>query len=481
MTNNIYSYFYKFIERILTHGTTFIISIILARLLKPSDYGILSIITVFISFSQIFIEAGISTALIQKESIDDFDYRIMSSIMLFFSLFVYIILYFISSKISIIFSISEITGYIKILALMLFPSVYVSIIKSKLIRKMKFKIQMYATVISSILSGITGIILAYYGLGIWALIIQQIANQIILLLLFIFFYNWFPLPTLRIQISKIMPLYKFGLKVMFSNLLIRLRVEFSNLIIGKFFSPSQLGYFNRGKQFPQVLAENVESTVQSVLFPILSRKQCNINMVKNEIRNIMIISNFWFFFFLSILASTSNSIIKLLLTDTWNNCIIYVKLWCLSYTLALYNVISSTAINAIGKSNVTLKKQSYITFPMLITIFLAAFFSTSPIYIVASMIIFIPISFLLTGYYLKKELKYDYSEQLRDIVPQLLISLIIYVISDYVNIIHISMYSKMLIQLIVCFSLIIILSLILKVRAFSLTLNILKNHIIKLS
>lgn len=424
--SNLSSYLYKFGERILTHATTFVVSIILARLLTPTDYGTLSIIMVFIIFSQVIIEGGLSSALIQKKEINEEDYNTTLTLTLILSLLFYISLAVSANSFERWLNMHELSLFLRIIALSLFPAAFLSVIKAKLVREMRFQIQMYITFICSFLSGLIGIYFAYSGYGIWALIIQQMSHTVLLLALYGIWIKWFPKIIININFQLARQLYDYGWKIMLTNLLVRGNNEIISLAIGKNFTKASLGLYDRGKQFPQAASENIDSTIQSVLFPILSRCQHDKSSLLTRTRNMQTLGSYMLFFILAIIAGASPTYIPLLLTEKWIGCLPFLIAWTICYTLNVYTIIATTAINAVGYSKMTLKRQLLTTLPSMAILLYVVITTTDVFNIMIAKILLMPYMFFITAYFQKKAIKYRYSDQIKDLFPNFLNALVVF-------------------------------------------------------
>lgn len=444
--SNISSYLYKFSERILTHATTFVVSIILARLLTPADYGTLSIIMVFVIFSQVLIEGGLSSALIQKKEVEKKDYDTTLTITIVLALCIYVMLAAFAGAIENWLCMEGLASYLRVVALMLFPAAYLSVVKAKLVREMLFKVQMYVTFIGSTLSGLLGIWMAYAGFGIWALIVQQLSTTVFLLLLFILCIKWIPSVTIHIDMEKAKELYNYGWKIMATNLLVRGNNEIVSLGIGKQFSKESLGLYDRGKQFPQAASENIDSTIQSVLFPILSRCQNDIVQLRERTRNMQVIGAYLLFFILAIVAGASPTYIPLLLTEKWMGCIPFLIAWVACYLLNVYTIIATTAINAVGYSSMTLKRQLLTTIPSLIVVLIVVALSKDVFNVMIAKILMIPYMFVVTAYYQKMAIGYGYLDQLHDLLPSLMASFCVFAVLYLLNNVEIHSLSLLVMQ-----------------------------------
>ena len=265
------SLIYKFIERIGYQGISFVIQIILARMLDPTDYGVLTMLTVFINISQVFVQSGLNTALIQKQNVDELDYSSVFYVSLGIAILLYGILYVCAPWIADFYRMEELESVLRVLALILLPGALNSIQNAKIAREMKFKKLMYSSMGAAVISGIVGIIFAAADFGTWALVAQQIVNQISICIILLGVLKW--RPHLLFSLERVKVLFSFGWKLLCSGLIDTIYNNLQSLVIGKKYNSETLGYYNRGKQFPQLIVENINGSIQSVMLPALSKRQ----------------------------------------------------------------------------------------------------------------------------------------------------------------------------------------------------------------
>uniref|UniRef100_UPI003FEE4B1B lipopolysaccharide biosynthesis protein n=1 Tax=Fusobacterium mortiferum TaxID=850 RepID=UPI003FEE4B1B len=356
MENNLVNAFiWKFLERIGTQGVQFLLQLFLARLLIPKDYGIVALVTIFIAVSNVFIQSGFNIALIQKKKIDNIDLSSTFYISFFIATILYIILWLISPFVSNFYKIPELVMVIRIMSLTLFLGALNSIQNAIIMRELAFKKLFFSSLIAIIVSGSSGIILAYKGVGIWALIFQQLLNQLLISVILLFILEW--KPKLVFSLKRVKKLFSFGGKLLCSALIDTIYKELVNIIVGKIYSPIMLGYYNRGEQFPKVLVNNFNGTIQSVIFPTLASVQQDKMKVKEIMRKGIMISSYIIFPAMVGLMAISEPLIRLVLTEKWLPCVPYLRIFCLSYALWPIHTANLQAINAIGRSDIFLKLE----------------------------------------------------------------------------------------------------------------------------
>lgn len=465
------SLIWKFLERGGTQGIQFILQMVLARLLTPKDYGTVALITIFIAISTVFVQSGFNTALIQKKDIDEEDISSVFYVSLFIAAIMYIILYFFAPTIANFYKILELTSIIRVMGLVLFLNSFNSIQNAIVSRNMEFKRLFYSSLGAIIISGILGIVLAYKGFGVWALAYQQLMNQFSICIILWFTVKW--RPKLLFSIKKVKKLFSFSGKLLFSSLINSLYKELINLIVGKIYSPSILGYYNRGEQFPKVIVNNFDSSIQSVIFPVLASIQHDKVRVKEIMRRAIMMSSYIIFPMMIGLIVISESMVKLVLTEKWLPCIPYLRVFCISYTLWPIHTANLQAINAIGRSDIFLKLEVIKKVVGVSIILITSRYSP---YIMAVGTIFSGIiSSFINSYPNRKLLNYSYIEQIRDIIPSILISVIMGIIAYVIQLLKYNDILTILLQIIIGSVIYIILSYITKNESFIYLFNILKK------
>lgn len=411
---------WKFLERFGTVGIQFVIQIILARILSPDDYGSIALITVFISVSNVFIQTGFNTALIQRQDINEDDYSSVFWISIIVSIICYIVLFITSPMIAKFYSITILENVLRVLGITLFFGAYNSIQIAKISKAFEFKKLFYSSIIAIFCSGIIGIFLAYNNFGVWALVWQQLLNQIFITFILQIQIKW--KLKFKININRIKTLFDFGSKILLSSLIDVLYNNLYNLVIGKVYSSEQLGYYNRADQFPNLIVNNVNGAIQSVILPAMSEKQDDINIVREMVRKAMSLSSYIIFPLMIGLAACAKPIVLLLLTDKWLPCVPYIQMLCFSYMLWPIHTANLQAINALGHSDIFLKLEIIKKLIGIISLLISIPFGV--ITMVFMKIITGIISSFINSFPNKKLLQYSFFHQFIDILPSLVISLI---------------------------------------------------------
>jgi len=443
--NIISNLIWKLLERFGTQGLQFIIQIILARLLLPSDYGILALVVIFITIANVFVQSGLSTSLIQKKVVDQVDYSSVLYISLGIAAILYSLLYLTAPLIGVFYDNDSLVLVLRVLALTLFPGAFNSIQNAIVSRTMQFKRLFYSSVGAGIVSGIVGIYLAYHDFGIWALVFQQLTNQICITLILWFTVKW--RPTLQFSLERVKILYSFGWKLLVSSLIDTAYRDLRSLIIGKVYSPAMLGYYNRGQQFPQLIISNINGSIQSVMLPALAAQQDYTDRVKSMMRRSIVTSSFIVFPMMVGLAVVAEPLVLLLLTDKWLPSVPFIQIFCFSYALWPIHTANLQAINAMGRSDIFLKLE---IFKKILGLTILAVALPFGVYVLAlSEVASGIISSFVNAYPNKKLLNYGYGEQIKDILPSLILSLVMGVIVYLLLFLGLSPLITMLLQIVV--------------------------------
>ncbi|NLJ77127.1 MAG: lipopolysaccharide biosynthesis protein [Peptococcaceae bacterium] len=414
------SLFWKLMERGGTQGIQFIVQIVLARLLLPEDYGIIALVVIFTTIAGVFVQSGLNTALIQKKETDEADFSSVFYLSLSVAFLVYIILFFAAPYIAVFYGIPQITAVFRVLSMILFLGAFNSIQNAVVARNLQFKKLFFSSTGAILISGAVGIYMAYTGYGVWALVGQQISNQLLVTLILWFTVKW--RPHLVFSFEKVKGLLSFGWKLLVSALIDTIYEDLRSLIIGKMFNPAVLGLYNRGQQFPSVIVSNVDGSIQSVMLPVLSSHQDDRPRVKAMMRRGIVTSSFIVFPLMVGLAVTAEPLVKLLLTDKWLPCVPFLQIFCATYALWPIHTANLQAINALGRSDIFLKLEIIKKIVGLAILAITIFYGVYAISLGGA--IGGIISTFINAYPNRHLLGYSYKEQWGDIMPSLLLSLV---------------------------------------------------------
>lgn len=403
---------WKFLERISSQLVTFIVSIVLARLLDPSSYGAIAIVNIFIAFSNVFVTSGFSTSLIQKKNSDDVDFSSAFYFNIAFGVVLYAVIYVFSPLIASFYNLEILKSVLRFMGLNIIIVGANSVQQAYVSKNMLFKRFFTSTFGATLASGIAGIIAAYCGIGIWALAIQHTLNSLLAMVILWFTVKW--RPKRMFSFKRLGVLFSYGWKILVSGLLTTGTNEIRSLIIGKMYTPTDLAYFNKGKSFPSLVVNNIDSSIQSVLFPAISSIQDDCVAVKTMTRRSIRVSSFIMFPLMMGLAFVARPFINLLLTEKWLGCVVYLQIYCFILAFMPIHTANLQAIKAMGRSDIFLKLE--IIKKIIGISFLLISMRFGVLAIAASSMISTVIASFVNAYPNKKLINYGYTEQIKDLL-----------------------------------------------------------------
>ena len=413
--------FWKLFERFGVQSVQFVLQIVLARILDPDHYGVLSLMIIFTTLANVFIQSGLNTALIQNKDITEKDYSSVFWISISIATVLYVAIFLSSPLIAQFYETPAITQPLRVLALMLFPGALNSVQLAKITREMNFKKVFLSNITAVVVSGVAGIAIAYSGGGLWALVAQSLLNVFITCIVMTF--------TSRLKLhfycnfDRVKTLFRFGWKLLVSSLLETLYNDLRSLVVGKKYNSETLGFYDKGKQFPQFIITATTGAIQSVMLPAMSAYQDEKAKIKELMRNSMTISSYIVFPIMTGLAAVATPLVSLVLTDKWLPCVPYLQIYCFSLAFNPVHSCNLQAINAMGRSDLFLIleiiKKSY----GIAMLAMAVIFFESPLAIALTGTITTVISCFVNAFPNKKLIGYSYFDQMKDILPSLLLSL----------------------------------------------------------
>jgi O-antigen/teichoic acid export membrane protein len=463
---------WKFAERICAQVVTFAVSIILARILGPEDYGAIALVTVFITLANVFVSDGLGSALIQKKEASQVDFSTMFYTNLMFSGVLYLIIFLCAPFVASFYEIKILCPVMRALGLKIPLAAINSVQQAYVSRKMIFKKFFFSTIIGTVLSAIVGIVMAYNGLGIWALVAQYLVNSITDTIILWITVKW--RPTMEFSVYSLKTLFSYGWKILAVGLLTNLYDEIRTLIIGKMYTSSDLAYFNRGKQFPHIFITNVNSSISSVLFPMISRVQDDKTKLKQYTKLSISVSSYIMSPLMVGLAITAPNIIKLLLTEKWIGAVPFLRVFCAGYLLLPIQTANLQAIKAAGRSDIYLKVEIVKKIVGLILLITSLRFGILAIAISAAIASFT--SSIINSFPNKKMLDYGYVEQVFDIVPNILLAIIMGGVICLVNLLRVPIWLELIAQIFVGIIAYVALSIMTKNPNFKYLLDALRNR-----
>lgn len=444
MNNKVFSNFmWRFAERCGAQIVTFIVSVFLARILSPEDYGKIALITVFTVILQVFVDSGLGTALIQKKDADDLDF----SSVFYFNLVICILLYlgmFIAAPlIAKFYNDISLTPVIRVISITILISGVKGIQQSYVSRNMLFKRFFYATIGGTIFSAFFGISLAYLGCGIWALVAQQLSNTIIDTLILWITVKW--RPKRMFSWTRLKGLLSFGWKLLASTLLDTVYTNIRSLVIGKMYSSSDLAFYNQGEKFPSVIVNNIDASISSVLLPTLANEQDNCERVKNMTRRAIKTSTYIMAPLMMGLLFCAEPLTRLILTEKWLPCVPFLQIFCITYMFYPIHTANLNAIQAMGRSDLFLKLEIAKKVVGIILLISTMWFGVMAM--AYSLLISALTSMLINSWPNKELLNYSFKEQMLDIFPSIIIAFVMGLVVSIISLFDFSTVLTLTIQI----------------------------------
>lgn len=437
---------WTYLERFLAQGVTLIVSIVLARLLVPENYGVIAIVQVFISIANVFMSDGFGNALIQKKNSDSLDFSTVMYFSVGYSLVLYMILFFTAPFIADYYNMPEITPIIRVMAIRL-PIAGINTVQKAVVSKsMHFKKFFFATLGGTIISAIVGIAMAYFGFGAWAIVGQYLTNTVIDTIWLACTIGWHP--KLEYSWKRMKQLFCFGWKLLATSLLTTAYSQSRSLFIGKKYTSTDLAFVTKGEQFPSLISVNINSSITSVLFPALALCQDDKTRLKQLTRRSVQISMFLLTPILVGFASVASEVIKIILTDKWIECVPYVQIYCLVYLLQPIQTAELQCMKATGRSDLNFKLQIIESSFGIAVIFVSVFCFHSILIIVLSALITEIFATVVNFPVSKKLINYKLGEQLMDVIVPLIIAGVMFLAVSAVGVLSLSIIVGLLIKII---------------------------------
>lgn len=474
-TNNgkvMMGFLWRLAERFGAQLISFIVSIILARLLTPEAYGKVALVMVFITILQVFVDSGMGNALIQKKDADDIDFSSVFYFNLVTCMALYVLLFIFAPYIAHFYKNQmDLVPFIRTIGLIIIISGLKNVQQAYVSRNMLFKRFFYSTLGGTIISAIVGIWLAYLGFGTWALIAQQMTNMTIDTIILWCTVKW--RPKRLFSWSRLKILLNYGWKLLVSSLIDTIDNNIRSIIIGKAYSASDLAYYDKGKQFPFIIIANVNTAIDSVLLPVMSQEQDHIQKVKAITRRAIKIGTYVIAPLMVGLAVIAEPLIQVLLTDKWMFCVPYLRVFSIAYLIWPIHTANLNAIRALGRSDIFLKLEIVKKAVGLILLMISIKYGA--LAIAFSMLFSGILGQFINSWPNKKLLNYGYFEQLKDIIPNLVLAIIMGVVVMLVGIINIPVYWLLMVQIITGIFIYLVTSILFKNESFVYLINTIKS------
>lgn len=439
--------FWTYAERMLAQLITLGVTVVLARLISPDEYGIISIVNIFINIANSFVINGFGNSLIQKKDADSRDFSTIFYFSVAFSFVIYAIVFGVSPWISSFYDMPELIVIIRTMGMGIPLAAINSIQQAYVSKRMEFKRFFFATLGGALASAVIGITMAYMGFGMWALVAQYLTNVSINTVILFFTSGW--RPQAYFSLKRMSGLFSYGWRIMMVGVGTTVYSNLKNFIIGKKYSAVDLAYSEKGEQFPSAITGNINSSITKVLFPVLSDSQNEPYKLKQMVRRSIRISTYVIFPIMFGFSAVANNFVIAILTDKWAECIPYLVIMCIVYALQPLQTSSLQCVKALGQGGLYLKTdivKKVIGIVLLVTAILFfdsafAIILTSLILEVFSVAILLPLN--------KKLLNYTYKEQLADIFVNFSLIIPMWLCIWLISLLNLNSATELVVQVVV--------------------------------
>ncbi len=413
--------FWSFSDSMTTQLVQFIAGLVLARILSPSEFGLVGMITVFLAVSQSLVDSGFGQALIRKKDADDLDYSTVFHFNFITGIVIFLIFFFSAPAIARFYEQPELTDIARVLGIIILINATVVTQKTRLTKSVNFRQLMKVNLTAAVISGIVAIVLALNGFGVWSLVWRSVTGSIVQALILWFSNRW--VPALRFSRESFRSLFSFGSRLLVSGLIDTVYRNIYLLIIGKFFSAAELGYYTRADQFSRLASQNLTGTLQRVSYPVLSMVQDENDRLKAGYRKLIISTMFVTFIMMLGMAAVARPMILTLIGEKWLPAVPYLQLLCLSAMLFPLHALNLNILNVKGRSDLFLRLE-IIKKILAVPVIVVGIFS-GIIAMLIGMIILSFAGYFINSYYSGRLIGYPVGEQLADILPSFILGVVV--------------------------------------------------------
>lgn len=434
---------WSLLDNIAGSGITFLVGLVLARILSPSEYGVMAMITIFIAVSNSIVDSGFSNALIRKTDIKRIDYNTVFFFNLGVSAVLYLLLFSAAPFIADFFHEPLLVGITRVIGWVLIINGLAIIPRTIFVREVDFKSQTKASIIASVSSGVVGIGMALSGYGVWSLVGQQLSRQLLLTVFLWVFSKWRPVWEFSKQSFKEM--FSFGSKLLLSGLLNTIYENIYALVIGRCYTPAQLGQYTRAQQFGIMVSANLTGVIQRVSYPVLSSIQNEperlLSGYRKVIKSAMLIS----FAAMLGMAAVAKPMILLLIGEKWLPAVYYLQILCLAGMLYPLHAINLNILQVKGRSDLFLRLEIYKKILGIAPILVGVFWGIAPMLWMS--VLNSCIAYWMNSYYSAELLSYPTLRQIKDIIPTFLVSLAVAAVMWSITLLPVSSVLQLILQI----------------------------------
>lgn len=436
---------WSFTDSILSQGVSFLVAIILARLLSPEEYGLIGILMIFIVISESIVNSGLNSALIRKQGATENDFNTVFITNLVLSFVMYGVLFLCAPLISIFFDRPQLTSLLRVLGVVVIFNALTIVPLTKLTKAINFRKITACSLSSSLASGVIGISMATLDYGVWALVGQQISRQLVYAFALGIANKW--IPRLQFSQESFQELWGFGWKLLVSGLIATTWKEIYKAVIGKCYSPATLGQYSQAHHYATIFSSNLTTIIQRVSYPVLSKLQGEKERLKQAYRQVIKVTMLVTFVFMFGLAACAKNLIYVLIGEQWLPCVSYLQILCFSMALYPLHAINLNMLQVQGRSDLFLKleiiKKCIAAIPLLFGIFIDIY------WMLIGSVVGGWFAYYLNAYYSGPYLNYSVGNQIKDIFPSMFLALAMMIVVFLVGLIPISPYALLPIQIIV--------------------------------
>ena len=432
------------VDKVAKFSVTFVIGIILARLLSPDDFGLLGLTTIFTTICNALINGGFVPSLIRKIDATEDDYNTVFIINMMMSVILIVAIFFVSPYLASFFNRDELTNLIRVLSLGLFLGPISVIPSVQLNKRIEFKIIAKISIVSVSLSGLIGIGAALYGWGVWSLVVQTLSHKVIEAVLTLGVNRW--IPQFKFSSESFKELFGFGWKLMLSNIIDSIWAELNHVVVGKFYSPATLGQYTRSKQFSYIFSDNLTAVIQRVTYPVLSSIQDDKQRLLNAYRGIIKTTMFFSVIGMFLMGAMAEPLLNCLIGSKWSEAAAYLPLICISGSIYPLQAINLNLLQVQGRSDLFLGleivKKTIAVAPLLIGAFVGIF----PM-LYTNLVVCV-ITFFLNSHYSGILIDYSSIQQIKDVAPSYGIASLISIPIYCVKFLFVSCWIALAVQII---------------------------------
>ena len=435
--------FWKFSERILAQGVSFIVTLILARILLPEEFGIVALVIIFIDVANALVTSGFNTSLIREKNADELDFSSVFWFGLVFSILVYVLIYVGAVPFSKFYKMDMIVPVFRVMGIRIVISSLNSVQHAYVARNLLFKKYFISTFFGTAFSAFAGIYLALNGYGVWALVCQYLINTIIDTIVLLFTVDW--KPKLMFSFERIRTLFSFGWKIMVDSLSSILQFNLRNFLIGKFYTAADLAYYTKAQSIPSLFLNNIGVSISSVLLPTMSNVSDDKEKIVNYLRKANKLETFIIYPMLVGVILVAKEFVEIVLTSKWLPMVPYLQLHCLTCMTMILMPSRNDALKSIGRSDVLLKENTMVR--IIDILFVVALISKTPYILMLSQFVTYVICLCLVVYNASVYNGYDYKLQFDDIKNSLIGCVFMILIIRIISYINLGCLSMLLLKI----------------------------------